>query len=443
MLRRDALVGGAALSLGIHGLVAWMLVALPSADELAAREATPLDGVVPFEARGMEEGTPGAARRGNAPTDADRAVPGGTRSAQNIDATDRGEGGDVLGAADAILLMHRADGVLLFDSPLNNVAAAQSQRIRTARDRATLERRRATPNPNDDVFLASGPGAHQERRPVSAIDSATGARVAPTASVAGAAPSEARPGSSASPDRASGAEPGSAGATRASAASAEERGTEQASPGRGILGGEGTQRSEAARVATARPSVDEGPAATQAEAESSRVRDQSDAELLARSMEQSWVEATARRGPRDGAGAGGVGGGGAPGSGGGRREGGRAAAYGPGDGDYDALDTSDPRYRRWFVGLRRRVYDALRFPRERALAMDQGVSVYRIVVRRDGTLVGEPEPLRPSGFPDIDQAALAAIHAAAPFAPLPDDIAPGQPQIRVRLPIELSNPMVR
>ncbi|MCZ7683956.1 MAG: hypothetical protein M5U28_36385, partial [Sandaracinaceae bacterium] len=162
MLRRDALLGGAALSLVIHGLVAWMLVALPSADELAAREP-PTPYSVEVEPRGIEAGTPGAARRGNAPTDADRAVPGGTRSAQNIDATDRGEGGDVLGAARAIRLMHRADGVLLFDSPLNNIAAAQSQRIRTARDRATLERRRATPSPNDDVFLASGPGSHQER----------------------------------------------------------------------------------------------------------------------------------------------------------------------------------------------------------------------------------------------------------------------------------------
>src|SRR5690606_6300702 len=153
-----------ALSLVLHALIALMLFRLPSPAALAPHRAPSEPYDVELEPHGGLAGTPGAPRRGDAPSDADRAVPGGVRSAQNIDAADRGQRGDVHGDADAILLMQRAEGVVLFDSPLNNLAAAQTQRIRTARDRATLERRRATPSPHDEVFLASGPGEHRERR---------------------------------------------------------------------------------------------------------------------------------------------------------------------------------------------------------------------------------------------------------------------------------------
>jgi TonB family protein len=444
MLRRRALLAGSLLSAVIHALVAVVLVQLPSASELARRDRLASYEVV-VDAVGTRSGTPGAPARGSAPSEADRATPGGADSRQNIHARDLGQGGDRTGADEGIRLLQRDDGIVLFDSPLNNLAAAQTQRIRTARDRATLERRRATPSPADDVFLASGPGTHAERRPVSAVDSAIGARDAPEATVQGARPSQARVGPQTGAEEASGSgdvRMEEARIERASAASPEQAGG-RASPGRGILGGEGSRRSEAARVAHGRPSVDEGPAATHAETQDSRVRDATDAELLARSMMQSWVEATARTGEHPGTGRGGVGGGGTPGSGGGTREGGRATTYGPGAGDYSALDTSDGRYRRWFLDQRRRVENAVRFPRERALQMDQGTSIYSIVVRRDGTLASAPRLVRSSGFDDMDRAALAAIQSVTPFAPLPADLAPELSEIRVRLPVEFSNPMVR
>ncbi len=440
--RQRSLVTGALLSLAIHAAVALLLVRLPSA-AVASLNSRPERGYdVELETHGP--GTVGATARGHRPTDAERAVAGGVRSAQNIDAPSRGEGGDAHGAREGILLMHRDDGILFFDSPLNNVAAAQSQRIRTARDRATLERRRATPNPNDDPFLASGSGRFAERRPIDARDPTEGARRVPTASAEGAQPSVAEPGLAVREaeggvigDRAQPAP-----LRRASAASDDASGS-VASPGAGILRAHGTRRSEAAPVAHGRPPVDRGPAATQAESVDSRVRDRTDAELLAASMMQRWVESTTRTGPAEGVGRGGVGGGGAPGSGSGRGEGGRASAHGPGDGRHSALDTSDGRYRRWFLDQRRRVHDALRFPHERALAMDQGVSIYTVVVRRDGTLVSAPQLTRSSGFHDMDRAALSAIAAATPFSPLPTDLAPELEQIRIRLPIEFSNPMVR
>jgi TonB family protein len=123
--------------------------------------------------------------------------------------------------------------------------------------------------------------------------------------------------------------------------------------------------------------------------------------------------------------------------------GGLASPYGPGNGHYSALDTRDGRYRRWFLDQRRRIYDALRFPQERALAMDQGISIYSIEVRRDGTLVTAPRLVRSSGFADMDRAALAAIQAAVPFSPLPSDLAPELERLRISLPIEFSNPMMR
>ncbi len=438
-MRGRPVVLGAMASLGVHATVAVLLATLPTAAERAAeRPAAPYDvEVVAIE---HPNGTEGADRRGSTPHSAERAEAGGDDRLQNIDADDPGQGGDATGALVAIRLMQNDDRVLLFDSPLNNVAAAQSQRIRTARDRATLERRRATPNPDDDVFLASGDGTHEERRPVRTSDTAVGAREAPTASVEGATPSVAGRGTTERGYQ-TGARPEPAG--RNAAASANEAGADRASPGTGILGGRGSTHSEAASVAHGRPSIDQGPAATNADRQDPRVRDNRDAELLAARMFASLVESTGRRSRHEGAGRGGIREGGAPGSGGGTREGGRASAYGPGDGRYSALDTSDSRYRRWFLQSSRRVQRALSYPRRRALEMDQGTSIFMVHVRRDGTLVGAPRLVRTSGFDDMDQAALMAIREATPFSPIPNDIAPHLARIPIRLPIEFSNPMVR
>ena len=81
-----------------------------------------------------------------------------------MDGEDRGQGGDATGAVAFTLLVDRAHPVNLQDSPLNSADAAQAQRIRTARDRAAWENmRRATPNPADEYFLASGDGLFAEK----------------------------------------------------------------------------------------------------------------------------------------------------------------------------------------------------------------------------------------------------------------------------------------
>jgi len=447
LLHRPRAWWGVAVSLGVHAALALALLELPPAAMMVPDSG---DYDVELEVRGAPtRGDPrqpfGSKADGRAPP----LRPGGRRSAQNIDARSRGEGGDSTGAHGVILLMHRADQVTLQDSPLNALGVAQTQRIATSADRATRDSRRATPNPDDQAFLASGSGDHRERRPLADVDARAGARIAPATSRAGATqPSTPLPSGRSLPSgpfavSVSGTADGSVEGSRTErpGESVPQGGARQ-SPGEGIVHGRGVQASEAAHVAYGRPPVDRGPAATPAAEVDPRIRDNADAELLAAQMVQSWVEATERSGPEAGAGRGGVGGGGRPGSGGGQGEGGQAVSYGPGAGDFASLDTSDRRYVRWLLEQRRRVTERLSFPRARELAMDQGTTVFRFTVMRNGRLLGQPDLVRSSGFDDFDRAALAAIERSLPFSPLPNDLAPGMNGLRVTMPVQFDNPMV-
>jgi TonB family protein len=211
---------------------------------------------------------------------------------------------------------------------------------------------------------------------------------------------------------------------------------------RGIAHGKGQSAQLSAKVQFARPNVDRGPAATPAEAQDAKVRDNQDAELLAAALQRSIVDASTQRAQRRAEGIGGTAEG--PGSsqdGDGR--GARARPYLPGPGNASALDTQDARYVRWFVEQKERVQSQLVFPTLRALAKDQGVSIYRIVVRRDGRLSGTPRLVRSSGFSDFDAAAISAIQRALPFSPLPGQILPNEGDLSLLIPVAFSNPMVQ
>jgi protein TonB len=427
---------GFAASLAAHWIAARALPA-PAARP-TPREAT---SSATYEAPGATPTTLAAAVgwRGGPPTARAPALAGGSTSRVNVDAERDGRGGEASGAYEVILLVSREAPLTLVDAPLVAADRSQIQRIDTGDARASWEDRRATPNPRDEVFLASGTGPHRERRPAATADAREGARTAPVASVEGAE----RTGAS-SRATSSGGVTGGAEAERelpSSAAAARAIGAERASPGSGILRGEGVRPSVAAAVATGRPSVDRGPAATLAERRA-RPSDDVDAELLAASLFESQVDASRRAGARPGEGAGGQPWAGA-GAGSGDARGGVARPYGPGAGGFDALDTSDPRYRRWLLELRRRIEARLEFPRARQLARDQGTSVVRLTVRRDGSIGEAPRVIRSSGFDDLDAAALRAVERSLPFAPIPADLAPGRPALVVTLPIEFSNPMVR
>jgi TonB family protein len=423
---------GAVLSVALHLTI---VLLLPAGSTHPTSTTTLAQNEINLELQWHASGT-SESPIGHRSEDAPELMPGGITSDQNIDARERGRGGERTGASSFIMLVPRASTITLSDAPMNAQGIGQTQRIDTARDRATSEDRRATPHPADDAFLASGSGVHRERRPVATVDARAGAR-APLAAALARTPRE--------ETAVSMSDPGSL-SRQDDSREMEGRpreGSNRESPGRGILRGQGDRPSERAHVAFGRPSVDEGRAATTSESRDGPVRDDANAELLATQMRQSVVEASPRRGEDIGSGLGGTDARGAPGTGRDSREGGRAHALGPGTGSWDALDTSDGRYRRWFVQMRRRIENALVFPRERAIAMDQGTSVYVVVVRRDGTLAGTPQLIRSSGFRDLDGAALSAIRRNVPFSPLPDDLVPGRSSIEVRLPIEFSNPMIR
>ncbi|MEM9193608.1 MAG: TonB family protein [Myxococcota bacterium] len=413
----------------VHGGIVLSLSQLPEVEAVAdiEIELSVYDPAEPTETPNRVEG--------REPSDASEFVPGGGLSAQNIHARRSGEGGDGRGPSKVILLLPRDQDITLQDSPTTAWGVAQTQRIRTSSERRTRDTRRATPNPHDQVFLATNDGMHEERRPVAA-DPLEGARRAPERSREGG-PASQRAGQPAGATGGPGTVVPRDGATEARSQGAV------ASPGVGIQDGRGRESHVGADVAHGRPPVDEGPAAAHAEVTDPRIADNRDAELLAAQMVESMVEATDRTGPERGVGSGGVGGGGAPGSGGSAGTGGRAVAFGPGNGGFAGLDTSDRRYLRWHLRLRRSVYRRLVFPPARALAMDQGWSVYEFRVRRNGSLVGAPELLRSSGFADLDAAARQAIVEAAPFSPLPEELGRGLAIHTVSLRVEHSNPMIQ
>ena len=112
----------------------------------------------------------------------------------------------------------------------------------------------------------------------------------------------------------------------------------------------------------------------------------------------------------------------------------------PGPGSEPALTLDPARYRTWHAQAVREIDRHLVYPRARRLARDQGDVVYRVTLRRDGTLVGVPRLLRSSGFEDLDRAARDAIERAR-FATLPGDLAPESPRIAVTFPVRFVNPM--
>jgi hypothetical protein len=382
---------GASLSLLVHASLALYVWRLPP---------SPLRAPVPLEIE-IALPTPAAtsareAGSGDIQREAAARRFGGGRSPQNIDAFERGAGGDGVGA-EAVMLFPRADALTQLASPRNAPDILQMQRIRTAGDQATRSDRRATPNPGDVPFLASGTGVHPERRPVAAVDPRDGARSAPTATGTG--------------DTATRAQAGTEATRSATSPEATQAGARLASPGRGIAAGTGMRESDAARVAAGRPPIPDGAASTSSDWQDARVRDRHDAELLAANLVQALADTSAHGGRSVGAGSGGVGGGGAAGSGGGRDEGGRARAFGPGDGDFDSLDTRDARYERWLLAQVRRVERALVFPAARR-------------------------------FADLDAAARRAIDAALPLEPVPAAILAGHTTLRLTLPVHFSNPSV-
>ncbi len=353
--------------------------------------------------------------------------------------------------APAVPIVHlvRTPSPLAMQEGVGTTPEAQLQRIHTApRARSPLPRR-ATPSPGVSRFLASGTGRIRRRAPLARHEARTGApsphpghrAPQPLSEFGDARRSRPRPG----PRRGTSSPPVRA-ALEETSWREVHRGAPRARPGTeegprlGLAEPQGRTASPRSAVAHGRPPLPRGPAATLAPP-GRRPSDRSDARRLADPrLTGSMADASRARTTIRGTGSGQGPGRRRPGPGGVGRGAGRArAALGEGDG---TAIWKSPAYWRWYREQRARVERAVRFPRARALALDQGTTLLKLWVRRDGSLSSPPRLLRSSGFEDLDAEALAAVQRVLPFAPLPADLAPEQEQVAILLSVEFSNPMV-
>ena len=91
---------------------------------------------------------------------------------------------------------------------------------------------------------------------------------------------------------------------------------------------------------------------------------------------------------------------------------------GVGEGDVVWLDTEKDLLASFFRRFRDGIYMAWVYPSSSIHRGEQGNCRLQVIVDRQG-VVKKTEVLRASGFPDLDNAAVAAVRKASPYGPLP------------------------
>lgn len=373
---------------------------------------------------------PSPLRDARAPKPADSSsVPhaSGAQPAARPDTRDPGQGGTREASAQAINLAARADTIAIDKDPQSRLDRSQVQRLKSADDRASLDDRRATLQPMEVTFLASGDGHAQVRRTLAEADPSRGALEAAPAAVLGATLGAAPLPPGEGEQR---RDPGS-----------EKLGTARQSPGVGLLGGrEGTAHHAAADAAFARPWITEGRPAVPADRQD-RTRDTVDSVQEVASADQALLLASTAGGDK-GKGLGGEEGPGRPAAGGGVGVGTKTLVLGQGTGPLVDLDGNDPR----LSDYRRRVMAKIHplwgdaFPRWAALEGRQGRAIIALTINTDGS-VANVSISRPSGVAEFDENVRKAVLKAAPFPPLPPELSARS--MRWAIAFDAKNPVVR
>ncbi len=96
-----------------------------------------------------------------------------------------------------------------------------------------------------------------------------------------------------------------------------------------------------------------------------------------------------------------------------------------------ALDTADPRYRPYLVGVKQRIWERWAAPVLPKGSKARGVLVVEFTLTRSGRL-SSSGVRETSGFPTLDRAALDAVARASPFTPLPDSVVGESMRVRAR-----------
>jgi TonB family protein len=416
------------LHVGVLVVAFWL--AIVSIHRREAREAEsrtpPPDPVIAIELPAFSEGAL-LADRDEVPEGTPPEAHGGATTPR-VDEGTAGHGGSATGAR-ATNLAASDEGMRLNPDLLDRLDRDQTQRLKTAPKRTTHEDRRATTNPMEVTFLATGKGEHAERRPNAPSDPSRGSLAANAPSVPGGHPGTRDVDS----DDAPGASQGSS-----------RPGQLVASPGVGVRdGAPGDKHSTAARVALGRPSVTEGPPTIPA-VDRARPNDTVDSDQAVASTVRSLVHASVAGAAFAGDGRGGSAGPESdPGAGGTRGRGSIARPLGAGDGEIFDWYTSDPNLLPYFRRIHAKVDPlwANAFPKSAMLELKQGTVIFMVTVSSNGAVALQWPPARPSGIEEFDRNVADAIRRASPFDPLPASL--GRSSIVVRMPFVAKNPIIK
>lgn len=362
------------------------------------------------------------------PDDASSAAyPTGAERTPRPDTNDPGRGGTDTASAAAVNLAARVDRIALDKDPQSRIDRSQVQRLRSAHDRASLDDRRATIQPMEVTFLASGDGDEQSRRPLGERDPSRGKLDAAPAAVLGA-----KPGAASIPEG-EGAPPRDEGA--------RTEGVDHTSPGVGLIGARsGTEHHLTADSAFARPWITEGRPAVPADV-MDRTRDTVDSTQEVATVDQALLLASTPGGAR-GVGIGGQQGPLPPAAGGQVGVGTTTLVLGQGTGQLVDLDGNDPRLSDYRRRIMAKIHPLWRdaFPKQAALDGRQGRVIVSLSIAPDGSLTSLAIN-RPSGVPEFDENVKRAVQKAAPFPPIPPELSPRS--MRWAISFDARNPVVR
>jgi TonB family protein len=332
-----------------------------------------------------------------------RILPGGGERVARPELQRTGRGGAADSAQAALNLADSDDRLTLDRDPLNRFDRSQLQRLLTSSERRSLDDRRATPNPMELSFLATGPGRVLERRSVARANpshgSLSGTQPSVSGSELGAVAVEQRSGA--------GAKPGGS-----------SQGTDREREPAGIASGAlGRDYRFSAAIAVARPQVSRSRAAVPAP-ELGRPNDTVDSSQDVASAVASLVHASSAGARKRGSGPGGESGGGNPAAGGIQGPGSRALPSGSGLGP-PRDSGSDARLGAYTATLRNRLAGwEHAFPYWAIAEGRGGVTTLAFTILPDGKIT-DLRIARSSGIEEFDRKLLDHVRRVAPFAPPP------------------------
>lgn len=353
--------------------------------------------------------------------------PTGGEALARPDTEGAGNGGEKAGET-AENLADRQDDRSLTTAIPNRFDRSQVQRIDTGRERASREDWRASREPMELTFLASGRTATRpERRQFAVHNPSMGGRWSGQAAHAGGAAGE--------PPLPMGVteSPRPEGGTLAGA---------EETPGAGVRDGvPGKDARESAPVPLARPWVTQATPSIPAD-EKDKPRDTVDSEQEVAPSPQSIVHASTAGGTT-GQGTGGqTGPATTPGSGGQTGSGSEARPNGDGRGPDLAQLARDARrndYLRRVIARIRPHFSPKLMPRWARAEGRGGLAIVSFVIQRDGSVTGV-RVSRSSTIPEYDENCRQVILKAGPFEPLPAELGSALPWT---LPFDSQSPAVR